>query len=114
MTVDSEIIFALAERSRGATAAALQRLYGTMATAWLDEDRPELVLARGLGRPLWLGLGHDSSEPAAFFASTKATLELVERYVGLKLRKRQLREGTLLALQDGAVVARERFRPDHT
>jgi glucosamine 6-phosphate synthetase-like amidotransferase/phosphosugar isomerase protein len=114
MTVDSEIIFALAERSRGATAAALESLYGTMATAWLDEERPELMLARGLGRPLWLGLSHDHSEPAAFFASTKTTLELVERYAGVKLRKRELRVGTLLALEDGAVVARQRFRPDHT
>ena len=55
MTVDSEIIFALAERSRGRTAEALQQLYGSMATAWLDEGRSELVLARGLGRPLWVG-----------------------------------------------------------
>src|SRR6476469_8749956 len=52
MTVDSEIIFALAERSRGRTAAALQQLHGSMATAWLDEGRPELLLARGVGRPL--------------------------------------------------------------
>src|SRR5206468_12703929 len=33
MTVDSEIIFALAERSRGRTARALERLVGSMATA---------------------------------------------------------------------------------
>src|SRR6476619_2639049 len=39
MTVDSEIIFALAELSRGRTAEALQQLYGSMATAWLDEGR---------------------------------------------------------------------------
>ena len=49
MTVDSEIIFALAELSRGRTAEVLQELYGSMATAWLDEGRSELVLARGLG-----------------------------------------------------------------
>src|SRR6266571_4186161 len=55
MTVDSEIIFALAERSRGRTTKALEQLYGSMATAWLDECRPELVLARGMGRPLWTG-----------------------------------------------------------
>src|SRR6266496_2515525 len=35
MTVDSEIIFALAEVSRGRTAAALEQLYGSMAAAWL-------------------------------------------------------------------------------
>src|SRR6266581_1071081 len=67
MTVDSEIIFALAERFRGRTANALQELYGSMATAWLDEGRPELLLARGLGRPLWLG--HTKKE--LFFASTR-------------------------------------------
>src|SRR3954466_1117095 len=44
MTVDSEIIFALAERSRGRTARALEQLVGSMSTAWLDEGRPELVL----------------------------------------------------------------------
>src|SRR3989441_5729750 len=71
MTVDSEIIFALAEVSRGRTAAALAQLYGSMATAWLDEGRPELVVARGLGRPLPLRLG----EPELRFASTRPRLE---------------------------------------
>jgi len=108
MTVDSEIIFALAQRSRGRTAEMLERLYGSMATAWLDEDRPELVLARGMGRPLWVGAGRG----AFLFASTKHTLELAERYAGLRLRKRELREGTLLAVENGEVVAEERFQPD--
>src|SRR5205807_7279513 len=80
MTVDSEIIFALAERSRGRTVEALQQLYGSMATAWLDEGRPELLLARGLGRPLWLGAG----KRELFFASTRVALELVESYAGIK------------------------------
>jgi glucosamine 6-phosphate synthetase-like amidotransferase/phosphosugar isomerase protein len=110
MTVDSEVIFALAERFRGRTAAALEQLYGSMATAWLDEARPELLLARGVGRPLWLG----SSRGAAVFASTRAALELVERYGGVRLRKRELADGTLLALRDGEIVARERFRPDRS
>jgi glucosamine 6-phosphate synthetase-like amidotransferase/phosphosugar isomerase protein len=48
---DSELIFALAERFRGHTADALERLVGSMATAWLDEGREELLLARGMGRP---------------------------------------------------------------
>ena len=39
-------------------------------------------------------------------------LEVVERYCALKLRKREVREGTLLALAGGSVVRRERFRPD--
>jgi len=70
MTVDSEIIFALAERDRGRTAAALEELHGTMATAWLDEGRRELLLARGMGRPLWIGQGPHG----LFFASTKEAL----------------------------------------
>jgi glucosamine--fructose-6-phosphate aminotransferase (isomerizing) len=108
MTVDSEIIFALAERSRGRTAEALEQLYGSMATAWLDEGRPELLIARGMGRPVWLGQG----KCELFFASTRLALELVESYVGIKLRKSELREGTVVAVEHGRVVARERFRPD--
>lgn len=108
MTVDSEIIFALAERSRGRTAAALEELYGSMATAWLDEGRPELLLARGMGRPLWIGAGRRE----LFFASTRLALELVESYGGLKLKKSQLDEGTVIAVEHGAIVARETFSPD--
>src|SRR5436305_13560073 len=55
MTVDSEIIFALAARARGRTARALERLVGSMATAWHDEERTELILARGMGRQLCIG-----------------------------------------------------------
>src|SRR5256884_4334346 len=108
MTVDSEIIFALAELSRGRTAEALQQLYGSMATAWLDEGRSELVLARGLGRPLWIGLG----KRELFFASTRLALELAESYAGLKLKKSQLDEGTVIAAENGAIVARARVTPD--
>jgi glucosamine 6-phosphate synthetase-like amidotransferase/phosphosugar isomerase protein len=110
MTVDSEIIFALAERSRGRTADALQELYGSMATAWLDEGRPELLLARGLGRPLWLG----NTKKELFFASTRVALELVESYVGIKLRKSELPEGTIAAVESGKIVARESFEPDRS
>jgi glutamine---fructose-6-phosphate transaminase (isomerizing) len=108
MTVDSEIIFALAERSRGRTARALEQLVGSMATAWLDEQRPELILARGMGRPLWLG----TSRGALFFASTAHALELVERYTALRLRKRELPLGRVVAVDDGRIVARNSFRPD--
>jgi glucosamine 6-phosphate synthetase-like amidotransferase/phosphosugar isomerase protein len=108
MTVDSEIIFALAERSRGRTADALEQLYGSMAAAWLDEDRSELILARGMGRPLWLGLG----KRELFFASTRLALELVESYGNLKLKKTQLGEGTVVAAERGAIVARDTFSPD--
>jgi glutamine---fructose-6-phosphate transaminase (isomerizing) len=108
MTVDSEIIFALANRSRGRTAHALQQLYGSMAAAWLDENRPELLLARGMGRPLWIGTG----KRELFFASTRLALELVESYGGLKLKKSQLDEGVVVAVEGGTIVARDRFTPD--
>ena len=108
MTVDSEAIFALAEES-GNCAAPLEHLYGAMATAWLDERRPGLLfLARGVGRPLWVGRGHRET----FFASTKLALDTVERYAGVKLHKREVAEGTMVALADGRVAWMERFRPD--
>ncbi len=110
MTVDSEIIFALAERSRARTAAALQQLYGSMATAWLDESRPELLLARGVGRPLWIG----QTKKELFFASTRVALELVESYAGIKLRKSELPEGTVIAVESGKIVTRESFEPDRS
>src|SRR3954468_15455522 len=108
MTVDSEIIFALAEQSRGRTAQVLQELYGSMAAAWIDEHRTELLLARGMGRPLWVGTG----KRELFFASTRLALELVESYGGLKLKKAQLDEGTVVAVEQGAIVARDSFTPD--
>jgi glucosamine 6-phosphate synthetase-like amidotransferase/phosphosugar isomerase protein len=108
MTVDSEAIFALAEESEN-HAKALEQLYGAMATAWMDERRPgRLFLARGVGRPLWVGRGHRET----FFASTKLGLDTVERYAGVRLHKRELPEGTMLALADGRVAWSERFRPD--
>jgi glucosamine 6-phosphate synthetase-like amidotransferase/phosphosugar isomerase protein len=110
MTVDSEIIFALAQRFRGRTAEVLEQLDGTMATAWIDEGRSELVLARGIGRPLWIG----AANGALFFASTRVALELVESYVGMKLRKRELKEGTLMAVDQGRIVRRHSFRPEIT
>ena len=110
MTVDSEIIFALAARSRGRTARALEQLYGSMATAWLDEARSELLLARGFGRPLWIG----ERKHELFFASTRVALELVESYAGIKLKKSELPEGTIAAVLDGRIVARESFTPDRS
>ena len=110
MTVDSEAIFALAERERG-RAKAFEELYGSMATAWLDERDPEvLFVARGIGRPLWLGEGKHE----LFFASTKSALELVELYTQVRLRKRELAEGTLGAAVNGRLVRSEAFEPDRT
>jgi len=108
MTVDSEAIFALAEAS-GGHARALEELRGSMATAWIDERRAKtLFLARGVGRPLWIG----NASEETFFASTKAALEVVERYLKLKLRKRQVGEGTMVVVADGRELERERFKPD--
>ena len=108
MTVDSEAIFALAEAAEGA-ASALEQLNGSMATAWIDERRPGTVfLARGVGRPLWIGTGREE----LFFASTKAALEVVEKFLRLKLRKREIAEGTVVVAAEGRELRRERFRPD--
>jgi glucosamine 6-phosphate synthetase-like amidotransferase/phosphosugar isomerase protein len=108
MTVDSEAIFAIAAHSRN-DARALEHLRGAMATAWVDEREPgALFVARGSGRPLWAGDGREG----VFFASTKLALEVVEQYCSLKLRKREVRQGTLLRLEDGVVARVERFRPD--
>jgi glucosamine 6-phosphate synthetase-like amidotransferase/phosphosugar isomerase protein len=108
MTVDSEAIFALAAHS-GNDPGSLELLRGALATAWIDEREPSAVFAaRGSGRPLWLGEGPEG----VFFASTCLALEICERYCDLRLRKREVPEGTWLKLVDGAVAGRERFRPD--
>ena len=108
MTVDSEAIFALAEASDGLP-ASLEELRGSMATAWLDERQPGRVyLARGAGRPLWIGAGREE----VFFASTKAALEVVEQYLRLKLRKREVGEGTFVTAAEGRQVERAKFRPN--
>src|SRR6478735_5891466 len=83
MTVDSEAIFALAAHSQN-DPRALESIAGSMATGWVDEREPDtLFLARGAGRPMWLGEGRDT----VFFASTEGALEVVERYCSLRLRK---------------------------
>jgi hypothetical protein len=80
-----------------------------MATGWLDEREPGIVfVARGSGRPLWIG----KCRQGVFFASTKVALEVLEQYLPVKLRKRELPEGRLLVLNDGAILREERFRPD--
>jgi glucosamine 6-phosphate synthetase-like amidotransferase/phosphosugar isomerase protein len=106
MTVDSEAIFALAAHSRN-EARSLEELRGSMAAAWLDEREVDLLYtARGVGRPLWVGEGREGT----FFASTKLALEVVEQFCHVKLRKREVAEGTLLGLHDGRIAKRERFK----
>ena len=108
MTVDSEAIFALVD-TYGPRPEVLEELCGSMATAWFDDREPDtLYVARGVGRPLWLGEGLSE----AFFASTKKTLEIVERYLGVRLRKRELPEGILVPLVHGRRQKALRFGPD--
>jgi glucosamine 6-phosphate synthetase-like amidotransferase/phosphosugar isomerase protein len=108
MTVDSEAIFALVHR-HGARPETLEQLHGAMASAWLDErDGTRLHLARGVGRPLWLGTCADG----AFFASTRQALEVAEQALRVTLDLYEVAEGTLLALEAGEIVDRRGFRPD--
>jgi glucosamine 6-phosphate synthetase-like amidotransferase/phosphosugar isomerase protein len=110
MTVDSEAIFALAAHSQN-DPRALEALTGSMAAAWLDARVAGAIFAaRGVGRPLWIGRGKHE----LFFASTRAALEVVERYSGLRLRKREIGDGTFLELRAGRIAHEERFRPDHS
>ncbi len=109
MTVDSEAIFALAAHSRNEP-RALEALTGSMAAAWIDARVPGTIFAaRGVGRPLWIGKGRKE----LFFASTKAALEVVERYAGVRLRKREIGDGTFLEISGATITRSERFRPDH-
>jgi glucosamine 6-phosphate synthetase-like amidotransferase/phosphosugar isomerase protein len=108
MTVDSEVIFAIAELT-GSDARAFEEFRGSMAAAWLDERHPELVyLARGVGRPLWVG----STRRELFFASTECALEIAEHYTGIRLRKREVAEGTVAAVKGARAVRIKHFTPD--
>jgi glucosamine 6-phosphate synthetase-like amidotransferase/phosphosugar isomerase protein len=110
MTVDSEAIFALVG-AQPSDAHVLEQLFGSMATAWLDSRDPDtLHLARGIGRPLWVGEGKHE----LFFASTKKALELVERYADVHLHKREVREGTRVGAVAGKILRTEAFEPDQS
>jgi glucosamine 6-phosphate synthetase-like amidotransferase/phosphosugar isomerase protein len=108
MTVDSEAIFALVN-ARPGEVTALEELEGALATAWLDERQAEvLFLARGVGRPLWIGRGRHE----LFFASTRSALELVERALRIHLRLDEVAEGRLLHVVGKSIVETTHFRPD--
>jgi glucosamine 6-phosphate synthetase-like amidotransferase/phosphosugar isomerase protein len=82
-----------------------------MASAWLDRREPgTLFAARGVGRPLWLGRGRHE----VFFASTRAALEIVSEYTGVRLKMSEVEDGTFLELQDGRVARSVCFRPDRS
>jgi asparagine synthetase B (glutamine-hydrolysing) len=108
MTVDSEAIFALAAHSHN-DPVALEELTGSLAAAWLDARVPGTIFAaRGAGRPLWIGAGRHE----LFFASTRRALEVVEQYARVKLRKREVAEGTFLELREARVARASAFRHD--
>jgi glucosamine 6-phosphate synthetase-like amidotransferase/phosphosugar isomerase protein len=110
MTVDSEVIFAVAELT-GSDARVFEEFRGSMAAAWLDERHPELLyLARGVGRPLWVG----TNRRELFFASTERALEIAEHYTGIRLRKREVAEGTVAAVRGARAVRIKHFTPDPT
>ena len=106
MTVDSEAIFALVEDFD--SPEALEQLRGSMATAWLDESRSELFLARGVGRPLWLGRGREET----FFASTRCALDLVERHLGVELAVHERPDGSLVTIAPDGELRSTRWQPD--
>jgi len=110
MTVDTEAIFALVDEY-GLSRDAFEELTGSMATAWFDERLTDtMFIARGVGRPLWLGEGKHE----AFFASTKDALQITERYLDLKLKKRELPDGIVIALEHGKRGPVTRFNPNRT
>jgi glucosamine 6-phosphate synthetase-like amidotransferase/phosphosugar isomerase protein len=110
MTVDSEAIFALVER-HARDPHVLEQLRGSMATAWLDERRPDTVfLARSVGRPLWIG--HTRRE--VFFASTRRALEIVESTLRMTLTKRESADGAMFELENGHLAQVGRFTPDRS
>jgi glucosamine 6-phosphate synthetase-like amidotransferase/phosphosugar isomerase protein len=110
VTVDSEVIFALAEATMS-DPGCLEELHGSMAAAWLDErDSETIFVARGIGRPLWIGEGRNE----VFFASTEAALEVVERSLRVELLKAEVREGSQLRLVDGRVESLTHFEPDRS
>jgi glucosamine 6-phosphate synthetase-like amidotransferase/phosphosugar isomerase protein len=109
MTVDSEAIFALAD-ALGTASETLEQLVGAMAAAWVDEREPGLHLARGVGRPLWIGRGRHE----VLFASTRSALEVAEQALRTTFLKSQVDEGRLLTLVDGTVTEERRWSPDRS
>ena len=108
MTVDSEAIFALVD-THGTDPRVLEQLVGAMAAAWIDEREPDILhLARGICRPLWIARGRHE----VLFASTRQALEVAEQALGTTFRKTEVREGRLLTLVDGSLVAERRWSPD--
>ena len=69
---------------------------------------------RGLSRPRRRSSALDGRVPRRASSSPprKHALEVSEQFLGLRLRKRELPEGTILTLEGGRLACKERFRPD--
>ena len=82
-----------------------------MATAWIDERRENAIsVARGVGRPVWLGT---PATTACSSPRTKLGLEVVERFLGVKLEMRRARgRHASSQLERGREMSRTRFKPD--
>lgn len=108
MTVDSAALFALLDAYPHRESDVLEALQGAMAAAWLDVRHPhEVGLARGLGRPLALGLG----SLGVFFASTVAALDLLQEHLGLDLEVIEVPEGTFYSITEGTILYEQEFAP---
>ena len=98
MTVDSEVIFALAEATGGPHARSR-----SSAARW---PRPGSTSASpGCSSSPAASAGRSGSARAATRSSSprrSSALEIAERYTGVRLRKREVGEGTLVAIEGDA------------
>ncbi len=97
MTVDSEAIFALAAHSRERRARRFEALDGSMAAAWLDERQPGVLLPRPRRRPAALARRVAERHRLRLDRATRSRSS--SSYCGPTVRKRELGDGTLLALR---------------
>jgi glucosamine 6-phosphate synthetase-like amidotransferase/phosphosugar isomerase protein len=108
ITVDSEAIAMLADRS-GDIAATLTEVRGSAAVGVLWDGEPgRLTLARRASRTLYLGHG----DGFVLFASTPEPLELAARATGHRVRVEEIAEGRAIELREGRVESRSRFKVD--
>ena len=108
ITVDSEAIAMLADRS-GDIAEALTEVRGSAAVGVLwDGEAGRLTLARRASRPLCIGHG----DGFVLFASTAEPLELAGRATGQRVRIEEIAEGRALELREGHVESRSLFHVD--
>ena len=96
MTVDSEVIFA-ARRGTGSDARAFEELPRLDGGSLARRAPAGRALPRARRGPA--ALGRRRPPRALLRLDGASALEIAERYTGVRLRKREVAEGTLLALQ---------------